>query len=131
MNLDETRAMLTIVAHYDHRVVDEGLVQHWQHALLRHTVEAVHDAIDEHYERCGDALRVTLLPSEVLVHIQRARDQHDRDEARQRAADRNEALFGSLEDPRRDWERQAATEAARQGRAQLDAIIQQRKEGVR
>lgn len=127
MNLDETRAMLTIVAHYDHRTVTDDLVRHWQVALLRHPIEAVHDAIDDHFERCGEALRVTLNPTEVLVHIQRARELRERDEARQRQAERNESVFGSLTDHRRDWERLAATEAARVGRAELDQILQQRR----
>lgn len=127
MDIPETRRMLAIVATYDHRQVTEPLVDAWQHALVRQSVEAVFDAIHEHYDRCADAPRVPLNPAEVLHHTSRAGEARAALERKQRDRERNERTFATLGDHRTEAERATALEAMHAGRAELERTLAARR----
>lgn len=128
MDIPETRLMLEQVRTFDHRDITDRMINDWQHALLRLTVEAVFDAIHDHYERCDSAHTVALTAGEVVYHARLNRDRHDAEERRRRDLERNEQTFGQFHDHRTEDERRAALNAARAGRAHIDHIIKQRRQ---
>lgn len=126
--IEETRLVLNQAAYYDHRTIDPKMLDQWHHALMRQSIEHAFDAVHTHFERCDDAHANTLTAGHVLEHANRAREQREHAERKQRDQQRNEAIFGQFHDHRTPDEQLAAHNAAKAGRAHIDAILEQRKQ---
>lgn len=123
MDINDTTRILREVSSYEHRPVDDALINQWQHALTRQKFEHVFDAVHDHFESCAEARKIPLTPAEVLGHINEARVAREAAEKRARDLERNESVFGELADHRTDTEREASLAAMRAGRAHLDAVL--------